>query len=56
MDRYATVLDYARAKERIFARAATVVRNADDPLVMAMEGRRSEGRASRTGDPAAPQS
>ena len=38
MDRYATVLDYARAKERIFARAATVVRNADDPLVMAMGG------------------
>ena len=36
MDRYATVLDYARAKERIFARAATVVRNADDPLVMEM--------------------
>ena len=38
MDRYATVLDYARAKERIFARAATVVRNTDDPLVMEMGG------------------
>ena len=38
MDRYATVLDYARAKERIFARAATVVRNADDPLVREMGG------------------
>jgi UDP-N-acetylmuramoylalanine--D-glutamate ligase len=38
MDRYATVQDYARAKERIFAHAATVVRNADDPLVMAMGG------------------
>jgi UDP-N-acetylmuramoylalanine--D-glutamate ligase len=38
MDRYATVLDYARAKERIYAHAATVVRNADDPLVMAMGG------------------
>jgi len=37
MDRYATVLDYARAKERIFAHATTVVRNADDPLVMAMQ-------------------
>ena len=41
MDRYATVLDYARAKERIFAHAATVVRNADDPLVMAMAGDRA---------------
>jgi UDP-N-acetylmuramoylalanine--D-glutamate ligase len=41
MDRYATVLDYARAKERIFAHAATVVRNADDPLVMAMGGHRA---------------
>ncbi len=49
MDRYATVLDYARAKERIFAHASTVVRNADDPLVMAMGGaanrRRNRGRA-----------
>jgi UDP-N-acetylmuramoylalanine--D-glutamate ligase len=38
MDRYATVLDYARAKERIFAHATTVVRNADDPLVRKMGG------------------
>jgi UDP-N-acetylmuramoylalanine--D-glutamate ligase len=45
MDRYATVLDYARAKERIFARACTVVKNADDPLVMEMR---------RAGDAAAP--
>jgi len=44
MDRYATVLDYARAKERIFAHAATVVLNADDPLVMAMGGRPTAGR------------
>ncbi|HLZ97520.1 MAG TPA: UDP-N-acetylmuramoyl-L-alanine--D-glutamate ligase [Steroidobacteraceae bacterium] len=50
MDRYATVADYARAKERIFARAATVVRNADDPLVMAMT---AGGRAA-PGKPAAP--
>jgi UDP-N-acetylmuramoylalanine--D-glutamate ligase len=44
MDRYATVLDYARAKERIFAHAATLVRNADDPLVMEM-GRAAIRRA-----------
>jgi UDP-N-acetylmuramoylalanine--D-glutamate ligase len=49
MDRYATVLDYARAKGRIFARAATVVRNADDPLVMAMTGAVLHGAADRGG-------
>jgi len=36
LDRYASVAHYARAKERIFARAATVVLNADDPWVAAM--------------------
>jgi UDP-N-acetylmuramoylalanine--D-glutamate ligase len=36
MDRYASVEDYARAKSRIFFRAATVVLNADDPKVAAM--------------------
>jgi len=46
LDRYATVLDYARAKERIFARAATVVRNADDPLVREM-GRAANHAAPR---------
>jgi len=51
MDRYATVLDYARAKERIFAHATTVVRNADDPLVMAMRGPAIRG----AGDRAVPQ-
>ena len=35
MDRYATLEEYARAKSRIFARAATVVLNADDSLVRA---------------------
>jgi UDP-N-acetylmuramoylalanine--D-glutamate ligase len=50
MDRYATVHDYARAKERIFAHAATVVRNADDPLVMAMAG----AAPREAGDRAAP--
>ena len=42
MDRYASLAAYARAKERIFANAATVVLNLDDPLVAAM-------RAPRTG-------
>jgi UDP-N-acetylmuramoylalanine--D-glutamate ligase len=38
LDRYASVEAYARAKSRIFARAATMVLNADDPLVAAMRG------------------
>ncbi len=37
LDRYSSIAEYARAKERIFARAAHVVMNADDPLVMAMQ-------------------
>ena len=37
MDRYATLDEYARAKARILAHAATVVLNADDPLVAAMD-------------------
>ncbi|HEY5263720.1 MAG TPA: UDP-N-acetylmuramoyl-L-alanine--D-glutamate ligase [Steroidobacteraceae bacterium] len=36
LDRYASVAAYARAKARIFAQAATIVLNADDPLVAAM--------------------
>jgi UDP-N-acetylmuramoylalanine--D-glutamate ligase len=36
MDRYPSVAAYARAKSRIFSKAATVVLNADDPLVCAM--------------------
>jgi UDP-N-acetylmuramoylalanine--D-glutamate ligase len=44
MDRYASVEDYARAKERIFERAATMVLNADDPQVAAMRER--AGRAA----------
>jgi UDP-N-acetylmuramoylalanine--D-glutamate ligase len=51
MDRYATVLDYARAKERIFAHATTVVRNADDPLVMAMGGAANRRAANRGAAP-----
>ena len=38
MDRYPTLAAYAAAKARIFARAATVVLNADDPLVATMRG------------------
>ncbi|MDP9011904.1 MAG: UDP-N-acetylmuramoyl-L-alanine--D-glutamate ligase [Pseudomonadota bacterium] len=49
MDRYATVQDYARAKQRIFAHAATMVLNADDPLVAAMGGAASPAtRAIKT--------
>jgi UDP-N-acetylmuramoylalanine--D-glutamate ligase len=36
MDRYPSMAAYARAKSRIFAKALTVVLNADDPLVSAM--------------------
>jgi UDP-N-acetylmuramoylalanine--D-glutamate ligase len=36
LDRYPSVAAYALAKSRIFAHAATVVLNADDPLVSAM--------------------
>ncbi len=44
MDRYPSMAAYARAKSRIFAKAATVVLNADDPLVSAMP----HGEAVRT--------
>lgn len=46
MDRYASLEDYARAKERIFDRTATTVLNVDDPAVAAMRGRAA--RAGRT--------
>ncbi len=36
LDRYGSIAAYARAKERIFARASSVVLNADDPHVAAM--------------------
>jgi len=36
LDRYASVREYADAKARIFSRAATIVLNADDPLVARM--------------------
>jgi UDP-N-acetylmuramoylalanine--D-glutamate ligase len=44
LDRYPSMAAYARAKSRIFAKAATVVLNADDPLVSAM----ARGDAVRT--------
>jgi UDP-N-acetylmuramoylalanine--D-glutamate ligase len=36
MDRYTSVAQYAKAKQRIFAHAATLVLNADDPWVASM--------------------
>ncbi len=44
MDRYASLAAYARAKERIFAKAATIVLNLDDPLVAAMRAPRVGAR------------
>lgn len=46
MDRYPSVAAYAQAKSRIFAKAATVVLNADDPWVAAMRG--PDGEAAHT--------
>jgi len=40
LDRYASMDDYARAKERIFANASTRVVNRDDPVSRAMGGDR----------------
>lgn len=47
LDRYPSVAAYALAKSRIFARAATVVLNADDPLVAAMRGAANRGGDER---------
>jgi UDP-N-acetylmuramoylalanine--D-glutamate ligase len=49
LDRYPSVAAYALAKSRIFARAATVVLNADDPLVSAMREGVTRERAVREG-------
>jgi UDP-N-acetylmuramoylalanine--D-glutamate ligase len=43
LDRYPSVAAYALAKSRIFARAATMVLNADDPRVAAMRGTAMRG-------------
>src|ERR1700683_1291060 len=47
LDRYPSVAAYALAKSRIFAHAATVVLNADDPLVAAMRAAGNRGAANR---------
>ena len=47
LDRYPSVAAYALAKSRIFAHAATVVLNADDPLVAAMRRAPQHGAANR---------
>jgi UDP-N-acetylmuramoylalanine--D-glutamate ligase len=51
MDRYASMADYARAKARIFAKAATWVLNADDPLAAAMAGSAAVRPAAGRGVP-----
>jgi UDP-N-acetylmuramoylalanine--D-glutamate ligase len=45
LDRYGSIAAYARAKERIFAKASTVLLNADDPHVAAMRPPASRGPA-----------
>jgi UDP-N-acetylmuramoylalanine--D-glutamate ligase len=51
LDRYPSVQAYADAKARIFARAATVVLNADDPRVAAMGGTVLAGAAAAARTP-----
>jgi UDP-N-acetylmuramoylalanine--D-glutamate ligase len=48
LDRYPSIEAYSQAKSRIFANAATVVLNADDPWVMAMRDTRYRSPAART--------
>jgi UDP-N-acetylmuramoylalanine--D-glutamate ligase len=48
LDRYPSMASYAQAKSRIFAKAATVVLNADDPLVAAMRRAPTGGDTVRT--------
>ena len=48
LDRYPSLAAYALAKSRIFAKAATVVLNADDPLVAAMRGPANRAGSVRT--------
>jgi UDP-N-acetylmuramoylalanine--D-glutamate ligase len=49
LDRYPSVAAYALAKSRIFAKTATMVLNADDPRVAAMQGSAMRGAADRGG-------
>jgi UDP-N-acetylmuramoylalanine--D-glutamate ligase len=48
LDRYPSLAAYALAKSRIFAKAATVVLNADDPLVAAMRGPANRAGSAQT--------
>jgi UDP-N-acetylmuramoylalanine--D-glutamate ligase len=48
LDRYPSLAAYALAKSRIFAKAATVVLNADDPLVAAMRGPANRAGSTQT--------
>ena len=48
LDRYPSVEAYARAKGRIFAKASTVVLNADDPWVLAMRDQAHRSDSART--------
>jgi UDP-N-acetylmuramoylalanine--D-glutamate ligase len=48
LDRYPSIEAYAGAKSRIFAKASTVVLNADDPWVMAMRGKATRREGTRT--------
>jgi UDP-N-acetylmuramoylalanine--D-glutamate ligase len=48
LDRYPSVEAYARAKGRIFAKASTVVLNADDPWVLAMRDQAYRSDAAHT--------
>ena len=48
LDRYPSIEAYSQAKSRIFANAATVVLNADDPWVMAMRDTRYRSPGART--------
>jgi len=48
LDRYPSMAMYAHAKQRIFANAATVVLNADDPWVTAMRGGELGNTETRT--------
>jgi UDP-N-acetylmuramoylalanine--D-glutamate ligase len=48
LDRYPSIEAYARAKGRIFAKASTVVLNADDPWVSAMRDQAYRGDGAQT--------
>lgn len=51
LDRYASLDEYARAKERIFRGAGTAIVNLDDPAVAAMDTSSGARRGFRLGEP-----